>query len=231
MGGMVEYPSNGTSGRGYLALPPAGAGPGVVVIQEWWGLNDQIRSVADRFAAAGFVALAPDLYGGEVVGLSEPDEAGKMMMAMNLERAGADMGGAVTLLRAHPAVTGSGVGVVGFCMGGGLAMILGTRRPDDVRAVVPFYGIVPWPAARPDWSPMRAAVQGHYAELDDMAPPPVVAQLEADLRAAGVPEVEMFVYPGTTHAFANDQRPEVYDAAASDTAFERAVAFLHAHLG
>jgi carboxymethylenebutenolidase len=135
MGELVTFPSNGTEGQGYLALPSSGAGPGVVVLQEWWGLNDQIKEVCDRFASEGFVALAPDIYRGEVT--AEPDEAGKLMMALNIEQAAKDMAGAIDFLRAHPAVTSEGVGVVGFCMGGGLALWLATLRPDDVLAVVP----------------------------------------------------------------------------------------------
>src|SRR5918999_4333354 len=115
MGEIVEFPSNGHTARGYLARSVEGAGPGVVVIQEWWGLVPHIEDVCDRFAAEGFVALAPDLYHGETT--REPDEAGKLMMAMNLEKAGKDMGGAVDLVRDRS--EGEGIGVIGFCMGGG----------------------------------------------------------------------------------------------------------------
>src|SRR5437868_15034201 len=130
MGENVEFPSNGTTGHGYLAVPASGSGPGVIVIQEWWGLVDHIKDVCDRFAAEGFVALAPDLYHGETT--TEPDEAGKLMMAMNLGQAGRDMGGAVTYLQGHDATAGGPVGVTGFCMGGGLAMVLATQPGDDV---------------------------------------------------------------------------------------------------
>ncbi|MGH9004028.1 MAG: dienelactone hydrolase family protein, partial [Acidimicrobiia bacterium] len=134
---MVEFPSNGTTVVGYLATPEAGAGPGLIVIQEWWGLVDHIKDLCDRFAAEGFTALAPDLYHGATT--TEPDEAGRLMMGMNLERAARDMAGAVDHLAGHEAVRGQGVGVVGFCMGGGLALWLGTLRPDAVKAVVPYY--------------------------------------------------------------------------------------------
>ena len=120
----MSFPSNGTEGQGYLALPSSGSGPGVVVLQEWWGLNDQIQEVCDRFASEGFVALAPDIYRGEST--AEPDEAAKMMMALNIEQAAKDMAGAIDFLRAHPAVTSNGLGVVGYCMGGGLALWLAT---------------------------------------------------------------------------------------------------------
>ena len=150
-------------------VPEGGSGPGVVVIQEWWGLVDHIKDVCDRFAAAGFVALAPDLYHGQKVKPGEPDEAGKAMMAMKMDQAARDMSGAVDeVLRRS---SGDRVGVIGFCMGGGLALVLATQRPDAVAAVVPCYGIIPWPDAQPDYSAMSAAVLGHYAEKDDFFTP------------------------------------------------------------
>src|SRR5215472_15645696 len=160
-GEIVEYPSNGGTAKGYLAAPSEG-GPGVIVIQEWWGLVDHIEDVCDRFAAAGYVALAPDLYHGRKVAPGEPDEAGKAMMAMKMDQAGRDMSGAVDEVLRRSA--GGKVGVIGFCMGGGLALVLATQRPDAVAAVVPAYGIVPWPDASPDYAAMSAAVLGHYAE-------------------------------------------------------------------
>jgi carboxymethylenebutenolidase len=225
MGETVEFPSNGSTGQGYLATPASGTGPGVVVIQEWWGLVPHIQDVCDRFAAEGFVALAPDLYHGEKTG--EPDEAGKLMMAMNIERAGKDMGGAVDYVNERS--SGDGVAVIGFCMGGGLALVLATQRPDAVKAVAPYYGIIPWEAAQPDYARLTAAVQGHYAENDGFASPEFVAALEQQLRDLGK-DVEMFTYPGTEHAFFNDTRPEVYDAEASQQAWDRTLAFFRTHL-
>ena len=225
MGEIVEFPSNGTKGQGYLATPSSGGGPGLVVIQEWWGLVPHIKDLCERFAAEGFVALAPDLYHGETA--TEPDEAGKKMMAMNLDKAAKDMSGAVDFVAERSA--GNGVGVIGFCMGGGLALLLATQRPDKVKAVAPFYGVIPWPAAQPDWSKLRAAVQGHYAEKDDFANPDSVRALETQLKDAGR-EVEMFIYPNTEHAFFNDTRPEVHDAAASAQAWDRVLPFFRAHL-
>jgi carboxymethylenebutenolidase len=228
MGEQIEFPSNGTTGPGYLAVPASGSGPGVVVIQEWWGLNRQIEEVCDRFAAEGFVALAPDLYRGEEA--SEPDEAGKMMMSLNLERAAKDMVGAVDFLAGHVAVNGSGIGVTGYCMGGGLALWLATLRPDEVKAVVPCYGVIPWPAAQPDYARLAAAVQGHYAELDESAGPEAVRKLEDELKGLGK-ECEFFIYPGTQHAFTNHHRADVYDEAASEQVWSRTLAFFHDHLG
>jgi carboxymethylenebutenolidase len=228
MGEMIEFPSNGTAGQGYLAVPGSGTGPGVVVIQEWWGLVPHIQDVCDRFAAEGFVALAPDLYRGTKLSTTEPDEAGKEMMALALDRAGRDMSGAVDEVARR--CSGAGVGVVGFCMGGGLALVLACQRPDAVQACVPFYGIIPWPDAQPDYSALRAAVLGHIAEKDEYFTPAAAAELESQLRALGK-EAEFHVYPGTDHAFFNDSRPEVHDAEASRLAWDRTLEFLRARLG
>jgi carboxymethylenebutenolidase len=226
MGELIVFPSNGSEGQGYLATPSSGSGPGVVVIQEWWGLVPHIEDVCDRFAAAGFTALAPDLYRGTKV--SEPDEAGKEMMALQLDRAGKDMSGAVDELRRR---SGSDhVAVVGFCMGGGLALVLATQRPDAVVACVAFYGVIPWPDAQPDYSQMRASVLGHIAELDGFFTPDVADALASQLKELGI-DVEFHLYPGVDHAFFNDTRPEVYDEAASTLAWQRTTDFLHAHLG
>lgn len=227
MGAMVTFPSNGTQGEGYVAIPESGSGPGVLVIQEWWGLNDQIKGVVDRLASEGFVALAPDLYRGAHA--SEPDEAAKLMMSLNLERATKDLSGAVDFLATHEAVTSDGIGVIGFCMGGGVALWLATLRPDRVKAAVPFYGIIPWEAAQPDFSKLQAAVQGHYAENDDFANPESVGALEAQLKGFGK-QCEFFIYPGTDHAFTNDHRPEVFVPEATALAYDRAFTFLRERL-
>ena len=227
MGEMVTFRSNGGEADGYLAVPESGSGPGVVVIQEWWGLNDQIKEVCDRYAAEGFVALAPDLYHGQAT--TKEDEAGQLMMSLNIEQAAKDMAGAVDYLMSHDAVTGDGVGVVGFCMGGGLALWLGTLRPDAVKAVVSYYGIIPWPAAQPDYSKLRAAVQGHYAANDDFADPETVRKLEDELKGLGK-EVEFYTYPGVGHAFTNHHRPDVFHEEHSETAWRRTIDFFRRHL-
>jgi carboxymethylenebutenolidase len=224
---QVSFPSNGTEGQGELAVPDAGSGPGIVVLQEWWGVNDQITEVCDRFAAEGFVALAPDIYRG--VTTTEPDEAAKLMMALNIQQAAKDMAGAVRYLRSHPAVTSPGVGITGFCMGGGLALWLATLVPDDVLAVAPYYGVIPWEAAQPDWSRLSAPVQGHYAALDESADPEAVAALEAQLRALGK-QVELFVYPDCEHAFTNHHRPEVFHQEHTETAWRRTIEFFRANV-
>jgi carboxymethylenebutenolidase len=226
MGEIITFPSNGSEGQGYLAAPPSGRGPGVVVIQEWWGLVPHIRDVCDRFAAAGFVALAPDLYRGKKT--TEPDEAGKEMMALELDRAGKDMSGAVDEVKRR-----SGhdkVGVVGFCMGGGLALVLATQRPDAVAACVSFYGLIPWPDAQPDFSKLSGAVLVHVAGNDEYFTPAAAQALEEQLHGLGK-EARFHVYAGADHAFFNDTRPEVYDPAASASAWDRTIDFFHAHLG
>ena len=227
MGEIIEFPSNGGTGQGYLAVPESGRGPGVVVIQEWWGLVDHIKDLCERFAAEGFVALAPDLYRGETT--SEPDEAGKLMMTLNIEHAAKDMSGAVDEV-ARRSGGESGVGVIGFCMGGGLALMVAANRGDRVKAVAPFYGLIPWQGAQPDYTQMTAAVQGHYAEKDEYFNPEAVAGLEKQLDAAGV-EHELFVYAGADHAFFNDTRPEVYDAEASALAWTRTLDFFRSKIG
>ena len=227
MGENVEFASNGGTDQGYLVTPAeGGTGPGVIVIQEWWGLVPHIKKVADRFAHEGFVALAPDLYHGKTV--DEPDEAGKLMMTLNMEKAAKDMSGAVDEVLRHSST--DKVGVIGFCMGGGLALLLATQRPDAVVACVPFYGIIPPAGPRPHWERMTAAVQGHYAQNDDSAGPKAVAELDATLKGLGK-DADFHLYPETEHAFFNDDRPEVYNAEAAAAAWARTVTFLQAKLG
>ncbi|MFP5256282.1 MAG: dienelactone hydrolase family protein [Acidimicrobiia bacterium] len=226
MGEIIELASNGGTVSGYLAAPEGGSGLPVVVIQEWWGLVPHIQDVCDRFAAEGFVALAPDLYHGEKT--TEPDEAGKLMMALNMAQAAKDLSGAVDEVARR---AGSDrVGVTGFCMGGGLALVAATERPDKIKACVPWYGLIPWPDAQPDWDALEAAVLGHYAEKDGFFSPEAARQLEADLRGRGK-DVEIVVHAGVDHAFFNDTRPEVHDAEASRSAWERTLGFLREHLG
>ena len=222
MGEMITFASNGGTATGYVA---GSSGPGIIVIQEWWGLVPHIKDVVDRFAAEGFVALAPDLYHGE--SSTEPDGAGKLMMGLNLAQAAKDMSGAIDALQQR---TGrSKVGVVGFCMGGGLTLALACQRPDAVAAAAPYYGVIPWPSAQPDWDKLSAVVEGHYAENDDFASPAMSQALEADLIARGK-NAKIHVYPGTHHAFFNDSRPEVYDKSASATAWTRTLELFRAHL-
>ena len=229
MGERIEFGSDDSTVSGYLAVPEGGADGtiGVLVLQEWWGLVDQITRTCDRFAAVGITALAPDLYGGTAVPLTEPDEAAKHMMALEMGQAATQLSGAVDALLARTGRTT--IGVVGFCMGGGLALVLGCHRPDAVAAVVPAYGVIPWPDAQPDYSTMTAAVLGHVAALDGSFTPEAAAALEATLTGLGR-DASFLVYPGVDHAFFNEDRPEVYDAAAAELLWERTVACLHAQL-
>ena len=230
MAETVEFPSNGSSASGYLALPPGGRGPGVVVVQEWWGLDPSIKKTTEQIAAAGFVALAPDLYHGEVAGHTEMDKAGQLMQSLPPDRAARDMGGAVDFLSGHDAVTGSGIGVVGFCMGGMLSFLLAAARPDRITAAVPFYGL-PQGDSEPDWDAMGASIRGHFAEKDDFFPPDAVRKLDQKLKGLGK-DVELTVHPGTGHAFMNPENAlGNTDTALAARLWPEVFAFLHEKLG
>jgi len=220
-GEIVRFASNGGTAEGYLSLPQSAPAPAVIVIQEWWGLNDNIKGITDRFAAEGMVALAPDLYHGQVT--SEPSEAEKLMMALQMDQAARDMSGAYDYLAAHPASNGR-VGSVGFCLGGGLSLYVSTLRPVD--ATVIYYGVLP--GVQPDLSKVKGPVLGHYAENDGWASPAAAAALERELRELGK-DVEFHVYPRTGHAFFNDTGP-AYDAEAAALTWSRTVEFLKRHL-
>jgi carboxymethylenebutenolidase len=199
MAETVSFASNGTTASGYLVRPSGGSGPGVLVIQEWWGLDSGIKEMASRLAAAGFVALAPDLYHGDLAGHDEMDKASQLMQSLPPDRAGRDMSGAIDYLAGLDGVTGSGIGVVGFCMGGMLSLVIAAMRPDKIAAAVPFYGFPQGPG-EPDWSQLAAKVRGHMAEHDDFFGPDAAKALEAKLQAMGK-DVTFTVHPGTGHAF------------------------------
>jgi len=223
----VEFASNGGTAGGYLATPNAGNRPGVIVIQEWWGLNDQIRRTADRFADEGFVALAPDFYHGTEVPIGEPDEAGKQLMALDIDRVARDARGAAAFLLDQAGVRGERVGVVGFCMGGQLALLTGTSAPELIGAVVDFYGV--HPNVKPNFSKMQSPALLLFAEKDGFVNAEARAALEAQLREAGV-EFTAHTYPDVDHAFMNDDRPDVYDAATAQDAWERTISFFNKQL-
>ncbi len=199
MAETVSFPSNGSEASGHLVRPVGGSGPGVLVIQEWWGLDSGIKEMASRLAADGFVALAPDLYHGELAAHDEMDKAGELMNSMPPDRAARDMSGAIDYLSGLDGVTGSGIGVVGFCMGGMLSFFIAAARPDKVTAVVPFYGF-PAPEMEPDWGPLAATIRGHMAEHDDFFTPEAATALEAKLQGLGK-DITLTVHPGTGHAF------------------------------
>jgi len=223
-GERVEFPSNGSTAQGYLATPASGRGPAVIVIQEWWGLVAHIMAVADRFASAGFVALAPDLYRGEST--QKPDEAGRLMMALDIERAVRDLDGAVRYLLARPGVATKQVGVVGFCMGGQLALAAGCKSA-SVGAVVDFYGV--HPNVTLDFSKLSAPVLGLFGERDAFVTPEVARALARALALAGK-SVDYHIYPDADHAFFNDTRADVHNPEAARNAWTRTLDFLHANL-
>jgi carboxymethylenebutenolidase len=229
MAETVEFRSNGHLASGYLAKPASSSGPGVLVIQEWWGLDAGIKEMADRLGAAGFVALAPDLYHGEVAGHDEMDKAAKLMQSLPPDRVGRDMSGAVDFLASHSAVTGKGIGVVGFCMGGMLSFIIAANRPDKVKAVVAFYGFPQGPA-EPDWSKLTASVMGHMAEHDDFFSPAAAKALETKLKGMGK-NATFTVHPGTGHAFMGPHNAlGTLNAELAAQIWPQAVSFLHEHL-
>jgi carboxymethylenebutenolidase len=230
VGDTVEFHSNGSTASGYLATPPGGAGPGVMVIQEWWGLVPQIKRVCDKLAAEGFVALAPDLYHGESASHTEMDKAGQLMSSLPADRAVRDMAGAIDFLLSNDAVRGDSVGVVGFCMGGALSLMIAAQQGSRIGAAVAYYGTPP-PDRAPDWSGLAAPVLIHVAEADSFFPVEAFHELEASLKKIGK-DVTSYVYPGTGHAFANeDNALGTYDPEAARLAWERTVEFLRKHLG
>ena len=224
MGEMVQFPFAGGTTGGYLARPKQGGGPGVLVIQEWWGLVDHIKDVCDRFAGEGFVALAPDLYHGKST--KSPDEAGKLMMAMRIDEAERDLSAAAQYLTTEDSVTSEKVGVVGFCMGGALALYTATKNP-DIGACVVFYG--GHPNVKPDLPNLQAPVLGLYGDKDRSVTPAVVHDLERKLHELGK-QFETKIYLDADHAFFNDTRPEVYNPGASADAWKQTVEFLRKHL-
>lgn len=224
MGQMIDFPANGHSASGYLAVPPSGSGPGVIVIQEWWGLVDHIKDVADRLAREGYVALAPDFYHGKAT--RSPDEAGKLFMALNIAKAGADLRGAADALLGRPEVTGDRVGAMGFCMGGQLALYAGAEFPDRIGAVVDFYGI--HPNVRIDPARLSVPLLAHFGKKDASVRETDARALVGKIEAAGG-QVEAHFYDAD-HAFFNDTRPTVFHKASAATAWARTLDFLHARL-
>ena len=218
----VRFPSGDGEAFGYLRLPESGSGPGVVVIQEWWGLTTHVASIVDRLADAGFVALAPDLYGGPTT--HDAAEAAELLKSLPVERAVEDLAGAVDHLVGLPAVTSTTVGAIGFCMGGGFVFALAARRPDLVSAAVPFYGLPRDPSVVRS---VRAAVQGHFGVGDRGIPVERVESVFAALAERPEPATaELHLYPAG-HAFLNDENLiGTYDPDCAAQAWSRAVEFL-----
>lgn len=220
----VKFPTNGHEAFGYLALPEEATGPGVLVIQEWWGITDHIVDVTNRFAAAGFVALAPDLYGGRVA--HDREEARTMMAELPVDRAVVELSGAVDFLLAHERVSSATVGAVGFCMGGGFVLVLAARDP-RVGAAVPYYAVGAYEEA--DLATIASPVLGHFAEHDASVPLERVERLKERLEASSSPEVDIRVHPNSGHAFFNDEGAN-YDEGLARETWGTTVSFLRRHL-
>ncbi len=217
----IEFPTSDGSAPGYLAVPVGEHGPAVIVLQEWWGVDEHIRSVCDRLAAEGFYALAPDLYRGETT--AQPSEAQQKMMAMSMAQVEKDMCGAADYLASQPGVQGPGVGAVGFCLGGGLAIWAAATCP-NIAAAVTYYYVMPH--GKPDFTKIKGPVLGHFGTADEFIALDDARQLEAELRDAGV-DTTFHYYEGAGHAFFNDtDRLGTYDQQDAETSWQRTVGFL-----
>lgn len=223
MGLRVEFPSNGHTCRGFFAAPANGKGPAVVVIQEWWGLVPHIEDLVERFAGEGFVALAPDLYHGKTT--TSPDDAGKMLMELDIDRAEREIAGAADYLLQRPECSSSKFGVIGFCMGGALAQYEATKNP-KVGAAVSFYG--GFKKAPTQWENLAAPILLIYGENDKGVPAESGRELEGKLEKLGK-NAEVVIYPNADHAFFNDTRPSYNPEAATD-AWRRTLEFFRGHL-
>ncbi len=223
-GQMVQFSGNGQTYDGYLSAPEKG-GPGIIVIQEWWGLVDHIKEVCDRLASQGFSSLAPDFYQGKKT--TSPDEAGRLFMALNIDEAEKILKGAIDMLLSRPECTSKTVGTVGFCMGGQLSMYAASSNPEKVSACVNFYGI--HPNVNPPFEKMKAPLLGHFAGNDPSVSPKTVKALRAKLDSLQK-EHDLYIYPGTGHAFFNDTRKDVHDPAASEQAWQRTLHFFKQHV-
>jgi len=228
MGTTITFKANGGTATGYLATPASGKGPGLIVIQEWWGLNDQVKGVADMFAREGFVALAPDFYHGKGAKIGEPDEAQKLMMEFfKSDSAAKDARGAAEYLVSLPSVTSKKVATIGFCMGGYLAILVASVAPHAVNAVVDCYGVG---QRLPDLAPLRGIpVLGIFGGRDGSIPPSTIEALEQGMRQHGVPFTS-HVYPEADHAFLNEQRKDVHRPADARDAWGRIMGFLKANV-
>jgi carboxymethylenebutenolidase len=230
MAETVEFASNGGTAEGHLVVPPGGTGPGLIIVQEWWGVDASLKDNASRLGDAGFVVLVPDLYHGELAEHTEMDKAAELMTNLPPDRAARDMSGAVDFLAGHDAVQGDGLGVVGFCMGGMLSMILAANRPDRIKAVVAFYGF-PQGDMEPDWSKLEASVRGHMAENDDFFGPDAARALESKLQGLGK-DVTFTVHPGTGHAFMGPHNAlGNLDEELAASIWPEVIGFLHDTLG
>lgn len=207
---------------GYIAFPASGSGQPVIVIQEWWGLVPHIVDVCDRFAQAGFVALAVDHYRGSET--TEPDEAQKLMLGLSIDQVGHDLAAAAEDLLRRDGVKGERVSVTGFCMGGGLALLAPTLS-QSICCTSAWYPAMPWPQYAPDWGRYAGkAALVHKAESDEDSAGAKIAEYAAAIVASGG-TIEVDDYPGSVHAFFNDARPEVYQPGNAALAWDRTLSF------
>jgi carboxymethylenebutenolidase len=221
----IEFPTSAGTATGYLAVPEGERGLATIVLQEWWGMDDSVRSICDRFAAEGFLALAPDLFRGE--NTTDPSEAEQKLMALSMGDAEQEMCAAADYLQAQPGFEGKGVGSVGFCLGGGLSVWAAATCPNIVAAATYYYVM---PHGKPDLSKLGGPVLGHFGTADAFIPTDQAQALERELRDAGV-ETTFHYYEGAGHAFANDHnRLGTYDAELTETAWQRTLSFLRAAL-
>lgn len=221
----IEFPTSAGQTKGYLASPAGGNGPGVIVLQEWWGVEEHIRSVCDRLAAEGFFALAPDLFEGETT--TQPSEAEQKLMALSMAKAEPQMCGAADYLAELDGVEGEGIGSLGFCLGGGLSVWASATCP-KITATVSYYYVMPH--GKPDFTNVKGPVLGHFGTADQFIPPADAQALESQMRDAGV-DVTFHYYDEKGHAFFNEvDRLGTYDAEAAELSWERTVEFLRAAL-
>jgi carboxymethylenebutenolidase len=222
----IEFPTSAGTAHGYLAVPAGERGPAVIVLQEWWGIEEHIRSVCDRLAAEGFYALAPDLYGGETT--TQPSEAEQKMMALSMDKVEPQMCGAAEYLATQDGAEGSGVGALGFCLGGGLAVWAAATCP-NIDAAVTYYYVMPH--GKPDFANIKGPVLGHFGTADEFIKHDEAKALESELSDAGV-DVNFEYYDDAGHAFFNEtDRLGTFDAAAATVSWERTVSFLKQALG
>jgi len=215
---IITFPTDNGTNLGYISMPEKPNGKSVIVIQEWWGLVDHIKDICDRFAKIGFVALAPDLYNG--VAAKSPDEAGKLMMALNISEAEKTIDSSINFVLKQKEITSKTVGIVGFCMGGQLAVYAACTNPTKISACVNFYGI--HPSVSPDYSKLTAPLLGFFAELDSSVPPEKVNTLASKLQDLQK-DYTFKIFENTNHAFFNNTRPEVFNKEAADECWEKMI--------
>jgi carboxymethylenebutenolidase len=221
----IDFPTGAGSAPGYLAVPDGDSGPATIVLQEWWGVDEHIRSICDRLAAEGFYALAPDLYRGQTT--DQPSEAQQKMMALSMGEAEQDMCGAADYLASQPGFQGPGVGAVGFCLGGGLAVWAAASCP-NIAAAVTYYYVMPH--GKPDFSGIKGPVLGHFGTADEFVSVEAAQALEAEISDAGA-DVTFHLYEDAGHAFFNDtNRLGTFDPELAQTSWERTVEFLRSAL-